>query len=151
MTTPTLVDLTDPGAFSGALELNFFVPGNPAPQGSKRHVGRGILVESSKAVGPWRERVALAAHNAMAGGRLIDGAVGVVLGFVLPRPKSAPKTRTPLAVKRPDVDKLERAVLDAITGVVIVDDSLVVDLRGSKRIAEIGETAGVQVRVRQVS
>jgi crossover junction endodeoxyribonuclease RusA len=69
--------------------IAFFVPGKPAPQGSKRHVGRGIMVESSRDVGPWRERVALVAHNAMAGRDLLDGAVAVRLEFTLPRPKSA--------------------------------------------------------------
>lgn len=34
--------------------VEFTVLGVPAPQGSKRHVGRGVLVESSKALGPWR-------------------------------------------------------------------------------------------------
>lgn len=138
MTTPTLLDAQD---------VLFFVPGKPAPQGSKRHVGRGILVESSKEVGPWRERVALAAHNAMSGRALFDGAVSVCLNFVLPRPKSAPKSRTPAATKRPDLDKLERAVLDALTGVCFADDSQVVSLSGYKRIADLGETAGVEIRV----
>ncbi|QDH92357.1 RusA-like resolvase [Gordonia phage Spooky] len=36
-----------------------WIPGIPAPQGSKRHVGNGILIESSKRVGPWRAVVAL--------------------------------------------------------------------------------------------
>ncbi|AQT82498.1 hypothetical protein B1R94_02150 [Mycolicibacterium litorale] len=129
------------------VRLEFFVPGKAAPQGSKRHVGRGILVESSKEVGPWRERVALAAHNAMLGRALIAGAVSVELNFVLPRPKSAPKRSTPKATKRPDLDKLERAVLDALTDVCFADDSQVVALSGYKRLAEIGETAGVHIRV----
>lgn len=141
MTVPTLLDAV-------ALE-EFFVPGKPAPQGSKRHVGRGILIESSKEVGPWRERVALQAHNVMAGRSVSDGAVSVVLNFVLPRPKSTPKSRTPAASKRPDVDKLARAILDALTGVCFSDDSQVVSLCAYKRIAEIGETAGVYIRIEE--
>ena len=39
--------------------------GSPAPQGSKRHVGRGVMVESSKAVKPWREAVKAAAIGVM--------------------------------------------------------------------------------------
>lgn len=141
MTAPTLLD--NPEAL-------FFVPGKPAPQGSKRHVGRGILIESSKEVGPWRERVALAAYAAMEGRPVFDGPVSVILQFVLPRPKTAPKTRTPAATKRPDLDKLERAILDALTSVCFADDSQVVNLCGYKRIAELGETAGVEVRVEAV-
>lgn len=125
----------------------FFVPGRPAPQGSKRHVGHGIMVESSREVGPWRERVALAAHNAMAGSELLAGPVILTLSFVLPRPKSTPKRRTPAAIKRPDVDKLTRAILDAITGTLIVDDAQVTDLHATKRLAELGETPGVKIRV----
>lgn len=139
MTAPTL-----PAADTS---VRFFVPGKAAPQGSKRHVGRGILVESSKEVGPWRERVALAAYEAMAGRPLFGGAVTVSLNFVMPRPKSAPKTRTPAAVKRPDVDKLARAVLDALTDVSFSDDSQVIGLSAYKRLAEVGETAGVEIRV----
>jgi crossover junction endodeoxyribonuclease RusA len=133
-------------------ELLFFVPGDPAPQGSKKpfrnqYTGRIQLAESSKKVGPWRERVAIAAHNAMCSGAVFDGAVSVTLNFVLPRPKSAPKRSTPPAVKRPDLDKLIRACLDAITGVVVSDDSRVISLAAYKRIAEIGETAGCEIRV----
>jgi crossover junction endodeoxyribonuclease RusA len=131
--------------------IAFFVPGRPAPQGSKRHVGRGIVVESSREVGPWRERVALAAHQAMVDvdGRLpvVAGAVTVALTFVLPRPKSTPKRRTPPATKRPDVDKLARAILDAISGVIVVDDAQIVELHATKRLAELGENPGVNIRV----
>ena len=38
----------------------FAVFGLPAPQGSKRHVGEGRMVESSKRVKPWRRQVAAA-------------------------------------------------------------------------------------------
>jgi len=145
VTTPTLLDAAD---------VEWFVPGSPAPQGSKRafrnkRTGGVILTESSKAVGPWRDRVALSAHNAMMGRALFDGAVGVCLNFVMPRPKSAPKSRTPKATKRPDVDKLARAILDSLTGVCFSDDSQVVSLSAYKRIAEIGETAGVSIRVEE--
>lgn len=127
-------------------EITFFVPGRPAPQGSKRHVGRGVMVESSTEVGPWRERVALAAHNAMAGQPLRDDPATVMLKFVLPRPKSTPKLK-PFAVKRPDLDKLVRAVLDAITGVIIVDDSQVITLFATKELADPDQQPGVHVEV----
>jgi crossover junction endodeoxyribonuclease RusA len=125
--------------------LIFAVPGRPAPQGSKRHVGRGILVESSKDVGPWRERIALAARAAVGPGPLIGTAVDIRLDFVMPRPTSTPKRSTPPAVKRPDLDKLARAALDAITNVLIADDSQVVGLRATKRLAEIDEIPGLEV------
>jgi Holliday junction resolvase RusA-like endonuclease len=42
-------------------DLIVTVHGNPAPQGSKRHVGGGVMVEMSKAVKPWREAIKHAA------------------------------------------------------------------------------------------
>lgn len=118
-----------------------FIEGRPAPQGSKRHLGNGIMVESSKAVKPWRVDVAWTVREHFP--TPLTGPVQLELGFVMPRPKSAPKRSTPAAVKRPDVDKLSRAVLDAITGVVVVDDSQIVRLVATKRIAEIGERSGL--------
>lgn len=123
-----------------------FVAGAPAPQGSKKHVGRGILVESSKALAPWRTLVAWTVSQAWTGGPL-EGAVAVRLRFVMPRPKSTPKRFTPPAVKRPDADKLARAVFDALTGVCWRDDSQVVDLHASKRLAELDEIPGVWINV----
>lgn len=144
-TAAAVVEIVEPAL------VEFFVPGRPAPQGSKRHVGQGIMVESSRQLGPWRERVALAAHNAMAASGLLAGPITLALDFVLPRPKSTPKRRTPAATKRPDVDKLARAVLDAITDVIIADDAQVIELRATKRLAELAETPGVQIRVRDAA
>lgn len=122
-----------------------FVPGDAAPQGSKRHVGGGRMVESSKAVGPWRERVALAAHAH--GFEVLAGPVRVDLEFVRPRPVSTPKRRTPPAIKKPDLDKLNRAILDALTGIAFGDDAQVTEQHLTKRLAEIGETPGVWITV----
>ncbi|DAZ90225.1 RusA family crossover junction endodeoxyribonuclease [Mycobacteroides abscessus] len=127
--------------------VSFFVPGKSAPQGSKRHVGRGHMVESSKDLKPWRSDVAVFAQQAMAGRPIyVETALAMELTFVLPRPLSLPKTKpTPPAIKKPDTDKLERAILDALTHVVYDDDSRVIDLHGRKRTAEIGETPGVSI------
>jgi crossover junction endodeoxyribonuclease RusA len=124
----------------------FFVDGAPAAQGSKRHVGNGRLVEQSKNVGPWRDRVGWWARQNHTGPLLL-GAVVLRLEFVMPRPTSTPKRRTPPAIKRPDSDKLQRAVFDALTGIVWKDDSQVVDVHAIKRLAEIGEAPGVHISV----
>jgi len=126
-----------------------FVPGHPAPQGSKRHVGNGIMVESSKHVAPWRSDVRSACLDA-AGKPLafFDGGVYVELLFILKRPVSTPKSRTPAAVKKPDIDKLARAILDAIGSAGIWrDDSQVVTLAAYKRIAMPDETPGCRIKI----
>jgi len=64
-----------------------------------------------------------------------EGAVALNITFYMPRPKSCPKTRLYPEV-RPDVDKLERCVLDALTGVLYADDGQVTDLQSRKRYSE---------------
>lgn len=132
--------------------LHFFVPGRPAAQGSKRHVGNGRMIESSREVGPWRERIALTAHNAMLEAKLelFTTPLAVKLQFVLPRPKATPKSRTPAAVKKPDADKLTRAVFDALTSVCYRDDAQIVHIHVYKRLAELNETPGVYISLWEV-
>ena len=123
-------------------EIIFFVEGVPAPQGSKRHVGDGRLIESSRQVGPWRDTVRRAAIEVMADRPPIEGPVYLVQVFALPRPKSHYGTgRNSGRVKRgsvrrppvrPDLDKLARAVGDALTGVCYRDDAQVVNLCAAK-------------------
>ena len=84
--------------------------GRPAPQGSKRHVGNGIMVEQSVHVKPWREAVKAAAPP----GPRLDGPLAVAMVFTMPRPKSARKADT-VPCKTPDLSKLARATEDAIT------------------------------------
>jgi crossover junction endodeoxyribonuclease RusA len=134
--------------------IEFWVPGIPAPQGSKSFKGfagngRAIMAESSKKVKPWRQAVAVSATQAMrdAGAQPFTGPVTVDLAFIMPRPKTAPKLKVLPATKRPDVDKTARACLDALTGVCFVDDSQVVKLVASKRVALFGENPGCQITV----
>lgn len=134
-------------------ETRIRVEGKPAPQGSKKVVGgnrsgRAILVESSDALKPWRERIAWTAREQHA--PLYDEALSVTLVFVMPRPKSTPKI-TPRAVKRPDIDKLTRGALDALTGVCWNDDSQVVTLHAHKRLAEPLERPGLHIVIRPMT
>ena len=127
--------------------LALFVPGIAAPQGSKRHVGKGIMIESSAKVKPWRESIRWSILEVWKGPPM-TGAISVYLDFIMPRPASTPKRKTPPAIKRPDIDKLARACLDAIGSAgVYGDDSQVTRLSATKRIAEIGESPGLQLQV----
>lgn len=143
-----------------ATVVDFFVAGTPKPQGSKRGfvhpaTKRVILTEAAgAALKDWRHDVKLTAMSRMSGKQMVVAPVAVRLAvlFVLPRPVSLPKTKpTPLAVKKPDTDKLVRAIGDALTGVVYADDSQVVSLYADKRVAEIGETPGARITVQTVS
>ncbi len=129
--------------------LSVFVPGHPAPQGSKRHVGGGVMIESCKRTKPWRSDIRSSLLTADGQPqRYFDGPVNVHLIFVMPRPLSAPKRRTPPATKKPDLDKLTRAVFDAIGSAgVWRDDAQVVGAIVTKRIAELSETAGCHITI----
>ena len=136
--------------------INFFVPGVPKPQGSKRafvnpKTNRAVIVEDNSKTRDWRGDVKIFAREAYLGAPM-EKAVHVQVQFIMPRPKSTPKTRpTPRATKKPDVDKLLRTILDALTGTVWRDDSQVVYLLGTKRIAEIDEQPGARIRVEELN
>ncbi|MDT0472805.1 RusA family crossover junction endodeoxyribonuclease [Streptomyces sp. DSM 41014] len=131
------------------------VNGLPAPQGSKRHVGRGVMVESSKKVKPWREAVAAETAKLTFEDTPF---VRVSVWFFLPRPKSHYRTgrnahllkpAAPLYPgKYPDLDKLCRSTLDALRmGGAYRDDAQVVKLWAFKVFAAAGEVPGALIRV----
>lgn len=142
----------------------FFVCGVPAPQGSKRaipikrggvHTGKVSLLESAgDKLKQWRRAVsAVAAQH-----EPITGPVGVHVTFGMHRPKShygtgknagvlKPSSPQHHAVK-PDIDKLARATLDALTtSRLIEDDSRVIDLRATKIYIEPGGTTGAAITI----
>ena len=127
------------------MKVSFTVPGIAAPQGSKRHVGHGIMVESSKALPAWRDGIIHAARQAIDGldGYPIALPLNLDLTVRFPRPKSHYRTGkhagqlkldAPVWVnKAPDLDKLVRAVCDALTAAgVWIDDSQVATLHARK-------------------
>ena len=60
----------------------------PAPQGSKRHVGDGRMIESSQHVAGYRDAVTAATLHARQqnGTDTLDGPLGLTVTFTLPRP-----------------------------------------------------------------
>lgn len=136
-----------------------WVPGNPAPQGSKNAITRRrpdgkpatVLIESSKRVQPWREDIRAQLLDQPADVQSCwpyAGGITLLLEYVMPRPKSTPKSYTPAAAKKPDLDKLERAVFDAITSSgVWHDDSQGTCVYKTKRLAEVHERPGCLIRI----
>lgn len=129
------------------------VVGQPIPQGSKNAWvvdGRAILSDP-KGVKPWREAVAQAARDYQAEHpqALLDGPLDVDITFRLQRPKSAPRRRLYPDTK-PDLDKLNRAILDALTGTLIVNDSRVVVLT-SRKVFAVDEPLGARITVQVIA
>ncbi len=114
--------------------LTVTVLGVPVPQGSMKSLGPRRMVHSNaEKLRPWRDTVAWHVRDAMAGRPPLGGPLEVRATFVLPRPPSAPRKRW-APEKKPDIDKLLRAALDAATvGGAWVDDAQVVDVSARKR------------------
>lgn len=127
--------------------IRLTVYGAAQPQGNKTgfaRQGKVVMVEGRRpeareAFKSWREAVATEgrAWQREHGQELLDEPLGLTAVFYLPKPSSAPKWKL-WARGRPDVDKLARAVLDALTGVLWVDDSRVVSLHVQKPYAVDG-------------
>ena len=148
----------------------FHVVGTPAPQGSKtampvrkngKLTGKTNLVESSKALKPWRTLVTHQARRAKPKGFTpYVGAVRVEVIFRFPRPKghygtgrnagtlkpSAPEHH----ITKPDADKLLRAIFDGLTAAGIYrDDSQVIETYAAKRYAH-GDNPGATISVEPI-
>ena len=143
--------------------MKIIVYGNPAPQGSKRFVGlakktgRGIMVESSTKVKPWRQDVKAAAIAARNGSAAIDGPVRVRMVFTLAKPASAPKRRRTYAMRKPDLSKLARSTEDALTDAgVLADDARIVEFERLAKVfpgedPEALESPGVRIEISEVT
>ncbi len=99
---------------------------------------------ATKGGSKWYKATAEALAAQWNGPLIEEGPVGVRLVFLLPRRKTV-KRKYPTSRYDGDGDKLERAIWDAMTGVVYKDDSQVVKWQGEKLYAD-GE-AGVWVHV----
>lgn len=128
----------------------------PAPQGSKNPWGG----EANKNTKPWREAVAAEAARVMreADYALFDGPVKVTATLFFPRPKGHYRpngqlrdTAPNFKESAPDLDKLERALGDAMTGVVLRDDARIAWWDVSKRyVNDDTPHPGVIITVRKL-
>ena len=120
--------------------ITFTAFGVPVPQGSMRGFipkgwKRPVLTTDNSRLKPWRQAIVDASREVMAGRAPLGGPVEVRVVFYLPRPKSAPKRITEPA-KLPDLDKLIRALFDALTAAgVWRDDAQVIDVGARKAFA----------------
>jgi crossover junction endodeoxyribonuclease RusA len=164
-------------------EVRFTVRGIPQPQGSSRarmskdktgklHAFVATDAHDEKTpLGSWRTAIADGAREAMDEAPLLAGPLKVWLTFVFPRPSShylpacgkrpVPVLRADAPIYKmgkPDLDKLLRSALDAMTGIVWRDDSQVVAFGHPAKIYEreaesealIAHRPGVEVYVRTI-
>jgi len=146
-------------AVLSATAIQFFVHGLPVPQGSKKVIGKNVIEMADARLRSWRQDVASAAKGAMAqeGAEAGIEPVDVRLMFFLPRPQGhygtgrnanrlKPSAPTAPAV-HPDLDKLARSVLDALTGICFRDDKQVVSLTAAKLYSDGDSSPGLMAAV----
>lgn len=134
-----------------------WVAGVAQPQGSARGFKKGnrvIVTSDNKSLRPWRHAVTSEAQQkaAFAGpDSPLSGALDLELAFVFPRPAGHYGKRGLLATapvvksSRPDVDKLARAVIDALADAGIFhNDAQVARLMASK---VYGDRPGCRIRL----
>lgn len=131
----------------GKLRYDFFVHGTPEQQGSTRAFvrgGRAYITSTNKNLNSWRDLIRVVAQEQA--GMVHTQGINLRATFLMPRPKSAPKKFISMT-KRPDIDKLARGLLDALTGVIYKDDSQVNVMVVEKLYAEGTDPVGVHIRI----
>lgn len=116
------------------MTVSFFIPGTPRTKGSIRSFGKHGFVPANPKLQAYESDVRLFASQEWKG-EPTTGAVELWIVWEFPRPKSHYKggriggelkaTAPARHRQKPDHDKLLRAVLDGLTGVVYVDDAQV--------------------------
>ena len=142
----------------GSVRVQLTVPGEPIPQGSTRSLvsastGKVVTMAANRRTAGWRADVATLAAQARPAGWDQRAPMYVWCRFAFDRPgghfgtrglrPSAPLLKT----TRPDLDKLGRAVLDALTAVLWADDAQVVSLDLAKGFSSEAEPAGLHLLV----
>lgn len=130
--------------------IHFTVYGKPQPQGSAKAFvynafnrrtnqmqPRAAITSDNKNLKPWRQQVSQTAIEAAKGEIIPRGTpVSIWLMFYFDAPASLSKKASRMKTTKPDIDKLERAVLDALTGTIFEDDAQVAIVRKQKCFAQ---------------
>lgn len=141
--------------------VSFTVYGTPAQMGSKKafyseKLGRAVITDdNSKQRKQWANAVSAAAADAMDGRELFVGPVRLVVRFYFARPQSHYGTGRNAGILKasapqhhaqsPDLDKLIRALGDAMTGIVFRDDKQIWLIEARREWTESQERAEVDV------
>lgn len=123
--------------------ITIIIGGEPVAKGRPRMTRRGFSYTPAK-TRQYEAHIRFAAQEAMDGRPPIAVPVRAEITVDLPPPMSWSGKRRDAALRgeisptsRPDVDNYVKAALDAINTIVVIDDSLVVDLRALKQFGAV--------------
>ena len=133
--------------------ISFIIYGNPVAQGRPR-----AFIPKGQ-VGKWKHPIVTDPPNAREWKRFVkdqavdykpealhEGSVQLALEFFLLRPKSLPK-KVANHIKRPDIENLAKAILDALKGIFYRDDSQVNNLFVTKNYCKNQDHPRVEVTI----
>lgn len=156
----TLTPDLDEAAASRAAEaeantMRFSVPAIPIAQPRPRAVavnGQARVFGAAKSHPVHAFKATCRCAFGEIGFHIPSGPIAIELVFVLPRPNLPKKVGICRLrhTKRPDFDNLEKAVVDALTGLAWKDDSQLCEVRTTKWIAAADETPHVEVCIRRL-
>ncbi len=123
--------------------LEFTVIGTPKPQQRPRAVNRGGFSKVYSPMTEWKERVIKAASELREQGNYFEQSIIVSIDYSFNRPKShygtgkninKLKSSAPdYHIKRPDLDNLNKAVLDAIGDAGLWKDDSIVSVLNTRK------------------
>jgi Holliday junction resolvase RusA-like endonuclease len=146
--------------------LTFLVHGVPVGAGSKhgfavkkngQYTGKVAMVDTSRERGKdWRQSIVSACFDVMHSRGITPFNEPVIIraSFIFPRPKSHYRTGRYKGILRdnapavhsskPDIDKVLRSLLDALTFIAIRDDSLICEIHAYKSYSD---TPGARITI----
>jgi Holliday junction resolvase RusA-like endonuclease len=135
--------------------VNYIVYGEPVGKGRPRFARRGTFVSTytPQKTKTYEDEIRMMATAAMGASEPLDTPVTVAIYIRVGIPASYSKQKRKDALsgvlkptKKPDLDNVAKCHLDAIQGIIIFDDKLVVNLHVTKVYAE---TPAVEVMVKE--
>jgi Holliday junction resolvase RusA-like endonuclease len=135
--------------------VNYIVYGEPVGKGRPRFARRGTFVSTytPQKTKTYEDEIRMMATAAMGASEPLNTPVTVAIYIRVGIPASYSKQKRKDALsgvlkptKKPDLDNVAKCHLDAIQGIIIFDDKLVVNLHVTKVYAE---TPAVEVMVKE--
>jgi Holliday junction resolvase RusA-like endonuclease len=138
------------------MQIIFDVAGDPKGKGRPRfsRFGKFTKVYTDQQTLDYETAIGFSAAHAMGSSQPIETPVAVFLYIRLPIPQSYSKKRSEACLngsehptKKPDIDNVAKAYLDAMNGIVYKDDTQVIQLHVNKVYAL---ESGVDVMIKEI-